>query len=48
MGTVSNNETANEYTDALARALAYTDDIGLSDGTDRPAETVEALDLVPA
>lgn len=48
MGTVSNTEPATDYTDALARALAYTDDIGLSDGTDRPAETVEALELVPA
>jgi hypothetical protein len=29
----------------LARALAYTDAVGLSDGTDRPASTVAELDL---
>jgi len=33
----------NTYSDALAAALAYTDEVGLSDGTDRPAATLEAL-----
>jgi hypothetical protein len=28
----------------LARALAYSDSVGLSDGTDRPASTVAELD----
>lgn len=32
------------YANALARALAYTDEVGLSDGTDRPA--AEAADVV--
>lgn len=34
----------SDYDDALARALAYTDDVGLSDGTDRPA--TDAADVV--
>lgn len=33
--------------DALARALAYSDAVGLSDGTDRPASTVAELDREP-
>lgn len=31
--------TTDTYADALARAAAYTDAVGLSDGTDRPAQT---------
>jgi hypothetical protein len=31
----------------LARALAYTDAVGLSDGTDRPVSTVAELDREP-
>lgn len=33
----------NDYTDALARAAAYTDAVGLSDGTDRPAASLAEL-----
>lgn len=29
--------------DAMARALAYSDEVGLSDGTDRPAREVAEL-----
>ena len=29
------------YADALARALAATDEVGLSDGTDRPATSAD-------
>jgi hypothetical protein len=31
--------TEPDYSEALARALAYTVEVGLSDGTDRPART---------
>lgn len=37
--------TDTAYTDALARALNYSDDVGLSDGTDRPATTTS--DVLP-
>lgn len=35
------SETTTEYAEALARAAAYTDAVGLSDGTDRPATTAD-------
>lgn len=35
---------SSDLEDAMARALAYTDAVGLSDGTDRPAGSVEELD----
>lgn len=31
----------SDYDDALRRALAYTDDVGLSDGTDRPTDSAD-------
>ena len=31
------------YAAALSRALTYSDDVGLSDGTDRPASTTAEL-----
>lgn len=37
--------TARELDDAMARALAYTDAVGLSDGTDRPARSAAEVDL---
>lgn len=36
-------DTDTELAEAMARALAYTDAVGLSDGTDRPARTVDEL-----
>lgn len=35
--------TSDTYAAALARAAAYTDAVGLSDGTDRPAAKLEQL-----
>lgn len=32
-----------DLSEALSRALAYTDAVGLSDGTDRPATDVDSL-----
>lgn len=42
------HDTTTDHADPelLARALAYTDSVGLSDGTDRPASTVADV-LVP-
>lgn len=34
----------SDYDDAMRRALGYSDDVGLSDGTDRPATSVDELD----
>ena len=31
----------DDYAAALARALAYTDEVGLSDGTDRPTDDAD-------
>ena len=31
----------SDYDEALARALAYTDETGLSDGTDRPTNNAD-------
>lgn len=39
---------ASDYDEALARAMSYSDEVGLSDGTDRPAATVvEVIALDP-
>lgn len=39
---------SNDYDEALARAMSYSDEVGLSDGTDRPATSVvEVIELDP-
>lgn len=36
----------SDYDEALARAMSYSDEVGLSDGSDRPAATVvEVIEL---
>ena len=42
--TNPNTSADTDYAAALAAAAAYTDAVGLSDGTDRPAANIAELD----